>query len=187
LALAAESSSSTRRWLCYLGLGSNLGAKAHNLAAALSLLARDPGLTLRRVSSVYLTQPVGLTDQPDFLNLVSCFETTLPPEALLEVVLSVEERLGRVRTTRWGPRTVDVDILLIDTLQISRPELTVPHPRMRERQFVLVPLAEIAPDVELPDGVPIRDLAEGESQSVRRLGKLADVVSHEPESGEADG
>lgn len=128
-----------------------------------------------------------MTDQPGFLNLVACFETRLAPEALLEVVLSVEERLGRVRTTCWGPRTVDVDILLIDTLQIARPELTVPHPRMRERQFVLVPLAEIAPDLELPDGTLVRDLAEGESESVRRLGGLAQLVSQEPETGEVGG
>lgn len=105
----------------------------------------------------------------------------------MEVTLSVEERLGRVRTTRWGPRTADLDILLIGTLQISEPALTVPHPRMRERQFVLVPLAEIAPDLELPDGTLVRDLAEGESESVRRIGRLTDVLSQEPESREVGG
>ena len=169
----------------YLGLGANLGARARNLAAALSLLARSRGLTLRRVSSVYLTSPVGLTDQPDFLNLVAFFHARLSPAELLATALSVERRLGRVRTVRWGPRAVDVDILLIGDLRISDPELTVPHPRLRERQFVLTPLAEIAPDLELPGGGLVRDLAKGESEAVRKLGRLAELAAREAPIGKA--
>ncbi len=170
---------------CYLGLGSNLGTRASNLAAALSLLARSPGLTLGRVSSVYLTRPVGLADQPDFFNLVACFDAELSPADLLGAALSVEEQLGRVRTVRWGPRTLDVDILLIDDLHIAEPGLIVPHPRMRQRQFVLTPLAEIAPDLVLPGGGAVRDLAREAIGDVRRLGRLAEIVTRELHSQEA--
>jgi len=184
--LAAEASqvASAPKRRCYLGLGSNLGAKARNLAAALSLLARRPGLSLQRVSSVYRTRPVGLPHQPDFLNLVASVDSELSPTDLLKAALYAEKQLGRVRTVRWGPRTVDVDILLIDQLQIAEPSLTVPHPRLRERQFVLTPLAEIAPDLELPGGDIVQDLAEGESRAVCRVGRLAALVARKLEAGE---
>jgi 2-amino-4-hydroxy-6-hydroxymethyldihydropteridine diphosphokinase len=166
---------------CYLGLGSNLGRRACNLAAAVSLLTRSPGLALRRLSSVYLTPPVGPADQPDFLNLVACYDSDLAPDQLLEAALRVEQRLGRVRTVRWGPRIIDVDILLMGDLQIAWPDLTVPHPRLRERQFVLVPLAEIAPRLELPGGGVVGELAGGETDQVRRLGRLAELAARELE------
>jgi len=139
---------------------------------------------LKRVSSVYLTHPLGVADQPDFLNLVARFEARLMPAELLQVALRAEDRLGRVRGVRWGPRTVDVDILLIDALRIAEPDLIVPHPRMRERQFVLTPLAEIALELELPGGGLVRELAERDSAAVRRLGRLAELVRRELAAGE---
>jgi 2-amino-4-hydroxy-6-hydroxymethyldihydropteridine diphosphokinase len=103
---------------------------------------------------------VGYAAQPDFLNAVVEVETSLPPAALLEVALDVERRLGRERRLRWGPRNVDIDLLLYDDVRIDEPGLTVPHPYLHERAFVLVPLAEIAPDLLLPDGRSAQQAAE---------------------------
>lgn len=138
----------------FLSLGSNLGDREANLVAALRLLDAE-GVRLVRQSSWYETEPVGFTEQPRFLNLVVEVRTGLDPLGLLRCAQRVELALGRVRGVRWGPRTVDVDVLLYGRRVVRTPELVVPHPRMRERAFVLVPLCEIAPDLVLPDGTPV--------------------------------
>ncbi len=132
----------------YLGLGSNLGDRETHLRKALSLLG-DAGEIIA-LSSVYETEPWGYAEQPSFLNIVCGFRTSLSPPELLALAQEVERSLGRVRTVRYGPRTMDVDILLYGDLVLDTPDLQIPHPRIPERAFVLAPLAEIAPDVEHP-------------------------------------
>jgi 2-amino-4-hydroxy-6-hydroxymethyldihydropteridine diphosphokinase len=129
----------------YIGLGSNLGDRKANLAAAARALEQAPGIHRLRLSRLIDTAPVGKTDQPRFLNAVAQVRTTLAARELLELLLAIEARLGRVRGERWGPRTVDLDLLLYGREIIREPDLTVPHPRLHERTFVLGPLAEIAP------------------------------------------
>ncbi|HEY8932793.1 MAG TPA: aminodeoxychorismate synthase component I [Rariglobus sp.] len=129
----------------YLGLGGNIGDRRAVLASALARLAAAPGVRIARISPVYETRAVGLTDQPDFLNLVVELETTLAPHALLNLCLSIEQHLGRVRHERWGPRTIDLDVLLFDHVTLDDDNLTLPHPRLHERAFVLAPLADLAP------------------------------------------
>jgi 2-amino-4-hydroxy-6-hydroxymethyldihydropteridine diphosphokinase len=132
----------------YLGLGSNMDDRAGNLKAALAALGQT--LAIVRVSSVYETQPVGFADQPPFLNLVCHAVTTLMPMQLLDLVRRIETQLGRVPTFRNGPRVIDIDILLFDDLHLVSEELVIPHPELPNRMFVLVPLAEIAPNVMHP-------------------------------------
>ncbi|MFZ5817103.1 MAG: 2-amino-4-hydroxy-6-hydroxymethyldihydropteridine diphosphokinase [Bacillota bacterium] len=132
----------------YLSLGANLGDRLGQLAEALRLLDRLPGARLAAVSGVYETAPQGKTDQPDFLNCAALLETELSPLALLEGIHGVERAMGRERRERWGPRTIDIDILLFGDQVISRPELEIPHPRMADRAFVLIPLLEVAPERE---------------------------------------
>jgi 2-amino-4-hydroxy-6-hydroxymethyldihydropteridine diphosphokinase len=128
----------------FLGLGSNQGDRAALLAEALSCLDRTTGVGLTAVSSLYATAPVGPQDQPEFLNLAVEVGTSLSPPELLAACLGIETALGRVRRERWGPRTIDIDLLLYGDLRVAGPGLELPHPRMRERAFVLQPLAEIA-------------------------------------------
>jgi 2-amino-4-hydroxy-6-hydroxymethyldihydropteridine diphosphokinase len=116
------------------------------------MLGAHSGIEVLKVSSTYETEPVGYTEQPDFKNAVVMVSTTLQPRELLEVVLGIEQKMGRVRTIRWGPRVIDIDILLYDDKEIDEEGLQIPHPRMMERRFVLEPLAEIAPELVLPDG-----------------------------------
>ena len=132
----------------YLGLGSNLGDREENLRKSLSLLGES--VEIIALSSVYETEPWGYAEQPSFLNMVCGFRTSLSPPELLALVQEVERRLGRVRTIRYGPRTMDVDILLYGYRIVDTPDLQIPHPRIPERAFVIAPLAEIAPDVEHP-------------------------------------
>lgn len=129
---------------CYLGLGSNLGDRAVNLQRAVDLLGGHAGIRVLRSSRVYETDPVG-PPQPDYLNAVVEVETALAARELLHACLDVERELGRVRTERWGPRVIDVDILTYGDETIDEPDLIVPHPRMHERAFVLVPLADLDP------------------------------------------
>ncbi len=136
--------------MSYLGLGSNLGDRAKNIQQALRDLASLPTIRVTAVSSFYETAPVGITDQPDFVNAVAAIETSLTPEELLDAVLTVEIKQGRVRTQRWGPRVIDVDVLTYGNDRRLTPSLTLPHPRLEERAFVIVPLAEIAPNLVLP-------------------------------------
>ena len=129
----------------YIGLGGNLGDPAAAMAAALQALDAESGIRVVAVSSLYRTPPWGVTDQPDFLNAVAALDTRLSPAALLQACLDAERALKRVRDVRWGPRTIDLDILLYDDERIDEQGLQVPHPRMAARAFVMVPLAEIAP------------------------------------------
>ena len=136
---------------CYIALGSNLGDRAANLAAAVDRLRATPELRVTKISS-YLENPAvgGPTDSPSFLNAVVEIETTLPPRALLERLLEIERELGRVRREKWGPRVIDLDVLLYGDQVIDEPDLKIPHPLMHQREFVLRPLAEIAPGVMHP-------------------------------------
>jgi 2-amino-4-hydroxy-6-hydroxymethyldihydropteridine diphosphokinase len=134
--------------IAYLGLGSNVGDREGNLLQAVRMLDERDGIIVTAVSKVYETDPVGYLDQPSFLNMACSIATSLPPASLLQTVLAVEQRLGRVRTVRWGPRTIDIDILLYNELELDTPELTLPHPRLMERPFVLVPLRDVMPDME---------------------------------------
>ena len=135
----------------YLALGSNLGDRLETLRRAAALLDAVDGIDVVRSSRVYETEPVG-PPQPAYLNAVLEISTTLEPRAVLEAALGVEAELGRVRDERWGPRTLDVDVLLYDEREIDEPDLVVPHPRMHERGFVLVPLGELVTDPMLPGG-----------------------------------
>ena len=128
-----------------IALGSNLGDSLSNLENACKTLAQTPGITLTSCSSWYLTVPVGPT-QPDYVNACACLEVELPPKALLVRLLEIEQQFGRVRRERWGPRTLDLDLLLFGNSIVETADLIIPHPRFRERAFVLVPLNEIAPD-----------------------------------------
>ncbi len=129
--------------LVYLGLGSNLGDRRENLLAALRLLQAEPEVRVLAVSSLYESEPWGFLEQPDFLNLVALVSTSRDPRGMLEACRHVEDALGRVRGERWGPRVIDVDILLYDDLVWEDEELVIPHPRIGERDFVTVPLAEL--------------------------------------------
>lgn len=161
---------------CYLGLGANIGGPVGRLAAAVSALAAADGVALRRVSSVYLTAPVGYADQPDFHNMVVAIDTALGPERLLEVTAGIENGLGRVRTIADGPRTIDIDILICEGVTVNSTRLQVPHPRIAQRQFVLVPLAEIAPGLPVADGMSAGQLAMPGTEGVRCRGRLAELV-----------
>ena len=134
----------------YIGIGSNEGDREAHIAAALSKLAELPGTRIVRVSSLPETEPVGVADQGMFLNGAAELETNLAPLDLLDALQRIEAALGRERTVRWGPRTIDLDILLYDNEVIETERLTVPHPRLHEREFALAPLAEIAPDAADP-------------------------------------
>lgn len=142
----------------YLGLGGNIGERADNLRLALQFLASS-AVTIRRVSSVYETEPVGLRLQAWFLNMVAEVETSLSACELLAHCSTVEQKLGRERLVANGPRTIDIDILLFGDTVVASEELTIPHARYRERKFVLVPLAELAPDLRDPEtGETVADM-----------------------------
>lgn len=147
----------------YIGLGGNLGDREATLRAAVELLAAEPGVAVVVVSSFVETEPWGYADQPWFLNGVCAVETELGPRELLTRLLAVEQRLGRSRGDgpRFGPRSIDLDLLVHGDLVVSEPGLEVPHPRLAERRFVLAPLAEIAPDLVVPGHGPVADLLAG--------------------------
>ena len=143
----------------YVGLGSNVGDRSSTLSRALELLDAEPGICVLAVSSFRETEPVGYLDQPRFLNAACVVETELSPRKLLERLLAVEQMLGREREgPRFGPRTIDLDLPLYGDETVDEPGLTVPHPRLPERPFALEPLAELDPELTLPDGRRIRDL-----------------------------
>jgi 2-amino-4-hydroxy-6-hydroxymethyldihydropteridine diphosphokinase len=133
----------------YVALGANLGDPAATVLAAFGALANLNHSRVTRTSSLYRTAPMGITEQPEFINAVAQLETTLAPEALLDELLALEQRFGRIRSERNGPRTLDLDLLLYDDLELELPRLTLPHPRLHLRAFVLLPLAEISPDLSL--------------------------------------
>ncbi len=145
----------------YVALGSNLGDRLANLQRAVDALGTHPRLRMVRSSRVYETEPVGGPEQPEFLNAVLEVETDLTPRGLLDACLAVEIDMGRVRTERWGPRSIDIDLLTYGTETIDQPDLVVPHPRMHERGFVLVPLSELEADPPLPNGRRLASLRLG--------------------------
>ncbi|MGA2191760.1 MAG: 2-amino-4-hydroxy-6-hydroxymethyldihydropteridine diphosphokinase [Nitrospirota bacterium] len=136
--------------IAYIGLGSNLGNREENITRAVEMLGQVDGVRVLRVSRFHETAPVGYTEQGNFINAAAAVETSLSPDALLDICLGIEIRLGRVRTVHWGPRTLDLDILLMDGLVVDTERLKIPHPLMHERAFVLAPLSEIAPDAVHP-------------------------------------
>jgi 2-amino-4-hydroxy-6-hydroxymethyldihydropteridine diphosphokinase len=137
--------------LAYIGLGSNLGDRKTTVRRALELLAAEPLVELVAVSALRETEPVGPVEQPRFLNAVAAVETSLHPRALLARLLEIERVLGRTRTgPRFGPRTIDLDLLLHGDTVVDEPGLTVPHPRLHERRFALEPLAELDPHLHIP-------------------------------------
>jgi 2-amino-4-hydroxy-6-hydroxymethyldihydropteridine diphosphokinase len=147
----------------YVGIGSNLGNPRKTIAAALDLLRAEPGIEIVAVSTLRETDPIGYEDQPRFLNGAAALETELPPRKLLERLLAIERQLGRIRrdTPRYGPRTIDLDLLLYGQETLDEPGLTVPHPRLHERRFALEPLVELDPALEIPGRGPIRALLAG--------------------------
>ena len=158
----------------YIGLGSNEGDRLENLKAGVADLSVADDVVVVGKSGVYDSEPVGVTDQGDFLNAVVAVETSLDPHQLLSLVLKIELAHGRQRITRWGPRTLDMDILLFGDIEQDDPELSIPHPRFRERRFVLEPLLEVEPEVRLPDGTPAKKLLDdlADSQVVWRYSDL---------------
>lgn len=141
--------------LCYLGLGSNLNDPAQQLDSAVAALSANPDCELLAISPYYTTAPIGPQDQPDFVNAVVALRTRLAPLALLTLVLQLEQEAGRQRLRHWGERTLDIDILLYGELQQEDAHLIIPHPRMTQRRFVLQPLYDLAPQLQLADGLPI--------------------------------
>lgn len=157
----------------FIALGSNLGEPERQIARALRELAELPSTRVDRVSSLYRSAPVGYRDQPDFVNAVAAVETRLTPSALLEGLLAIERGHGRQRDFRNAPRTLDLDIVLYGDLALDQPGLVIPHPRMHERAFVVVPLVEIAPEAAIPGRGRARDLLAGvDAASVVRLARV---------------
>jgi 2-amino-4-hydroxy-6-hydroxymethyldihydropteridine diphosphokinase len=153
----------------YVGLGGNLGDAHATLEAACEALAQLPGTALAARSSWYCSAPVG-AEGPAFLNGVAALETTLPPLALLEALQAIEQQYGRARPYRNAPRTLDLDLLLYDDQRIDDDRLTLPHPRMHERAFVLLPLAEIAPGLVIPGRGPLPAwIEQARHQQIQRL------------------
>lgn len=160
------------RVTAFLGLGSNLEQPLLQLTRALQAIEEIRGVRLVRVSSFYETAPVGLVDQPNFVNAVAEIEAALSPRALLTALLDIEAAHARVRTVKNGPRTLDLDILLYGDGVFHESNLTIPHPRMHERAFVLVPLAEIRPDAVIPGhGTAAQLLRRCDCRGVRQVGE----------------
>jgi 2-amino-4-hydroxy-6-hydroxymethyldihydropteridine diphosphokinase len=156
--------------LAYVGLGSNLEDPVRQVQRGFEELAQLPGTHLLKHSSFYRTAPVGKADQPDFVNAVALLETTLAPDDLLGHLLAIEARHGRVRAERNGPRTLDLDLLLFGERIVRAPGLEVPHPRMHERAFVLLPVAEVSPEAVIPGRGRVADLlASVADQRVTRI------------------
>lgn len=157
-----------------LGFGGNLGDPVAAFAAALRRLERHPAIGSVVFSSVYRTAPWGKLDQPEFLNMAASIETSLPARDLLALCLEIEREGGRERGERWGPRTIDIDVLIYGCERIDESGLQVPHPRIAERAFVLAPLAEIAPELRI-EGRAVADLLEAvTSEAIRRDGVATD-------------
>jgi 2-amino-4-hydroxy-6-hydroxymethyldihydropteridine diphosphokinase len=146
--------------IVYIALGSNLNMPIQQLKLAIQTMADLPDTEIKKVSSLYQSQPLGPQDQPDYVNAVACLETGLSPLALLDALQNIENEQGRIRLRRWGERTLDLDILLYDNQIIHNEHLTVPHYDMQNREFVIVPLYEISPELILPDGVSLQQLVK---------------------------
>jgi 2-amino-4-hydroxy-6-hydroxymethyldihydropteridine diphosphokinase len=154
----------------HVALGSNLGDRMATLDAAVRALDADDHTHVMAVSKIYETEPVGGPPQDPYLNAVAVLETDRDPHSLLDLLQLTEELLGRVRAERWGPRTADLDLILYDGPPVSSPDLTVPHPRARERAFVLVPLTEVDPYASFPDG-------ETAVEALAKLGPVFGVIA----------
>jgi len=160
-----------------LGLGTNIGDRKANLRQAISEL-EAAGINIIKVSSVYETEPVGVVEQDWFYNMVAGVETILSAEDLLLTVKAIEEKMGRATTYHWGPRVIDIDILLYDDLQLKKEvepgrQLNLPHPELKNRAFVIQPLLEIEPNKTLPGGSPVKDFLEyTKDQVIRKIGSL---------------
>ncbi|MDO6594993.1 2-amino-4-hydroxy-6-hydroxymethyldihydropteridine diphosphokinase [Neptuniibacter sp. 1_MG-2023] len=146
------------KFRCFIGLGSNLDDPIQQVSSALNELALLDKCELINASSLYASAPVGPQDQPDFINAVAEIETELSPEALLDQLQLLEQKHQRIRERHWGPRTLDLDILLYGHQIIETERLSIPHPYMYERSFVLYPLAEINPHLSMPKGLPLSEL-----------------------------
>lgn len=157
-------------------LGANLGDPLDALQQAVGHISRTPELLVTGVSHVYATDPVGFTDQPEFLNIVLLAESTLPSTVLLERALAIEDSLGRVRLERWGPRTIDIDLIAVGDRHRDDPHLVLPHPRAHERAFVLVPWLDADPDAQLPGHGQVADLVAGMDTSGVRLVERARIA-----------
>ena len=154
----------------FIGLGANLGDPRRQLRAGLAAIEKIPTTLLTGQSSFYLSAPIGYAEQPHFINAVAQIQTELAPRALLEALLAIERGLGRSRSHANAPRTLDLDLLLYDSMVIDEPGLRVPHPRMHTRAFVLAPLAQIAPGIEIPGQGPIAPLlAACAGQAIEKL------------------
>ncbi|MDE0685265.1 MAG: 2-amino-4-hydroxy-6-hydroxymethyldihydropteridine diphosphokinase [Candidatus Poribacteria bacterium] len=136
--------------VAYIGFGSNIGDRLVHIQNAIHALSKTEGITLQKISSVYKTDPVGYEAQAQFLNGVAAIQTNLPPLSLLHTLKNIETAIGRQHRIRWGPREIDLDILIYGDMCLQTEKLVIPHPEMHHRRFVLVPLAEIAPDVVHP-------------------------------------
>ena len=136
--------------VAYVGLGANLGSREETLRRAIAILGEADGVDVLAVSQLRETEPIGVVDQPRFLNGAVAVETTRTSRELLELLLGIERTLGRVREERWGPRTVDLDLLVYGDDVVDEPGLRVPHPHLHERRFVLEPLAELDPELDIP-------------------------------------
>jgi 2-amino-4-hydroxy-6-hydroxymethyldihydropteridine diphosphokinase len=150
----------------YLGIGSNMGDRSSNLKKAIELIGRS--IEINNQSSVYESEPVGYKNQANFFNMVLEVETNISADQLLELAKDVEKEIGRKLTFKDGPRVIDVDILLYGNLEVKSDKLILPHPRMTERAFVLKPLLEIAPNLEMPDGKKLKDI-KMPKQKVKQL------------------
>jgi len=170
----------TTNTIAYLGLGTNMGDRDAQLDAALNAIRAIPATTLLRESPVYESKPWGKTDQPDFLNMVVEISTQLEPHKLLRHLEKIERDLGREEGgEKWGPRPIDIDILLFGNRTLRTASLVVPHPRMWERHFVMRPLADLAPDLSTPEGVPISRLLS--SSEIAEQGLKSHVRDENPE------
>ncbi|WP_184665339.1 2-amino-4-hydroxy-6-hydroxymethyldihydropteridine diphosphokinase [Texcoconibacillus texcoconensis] len=160
----------------YVSIGSNIEPRAVYIRESLRQLGQHENIQLEETSSIYETDPVGKTDQALFLNAVVQFITSLSPVELLNVTQGIEADLGRTRVERWGPRTVDLDILMYNNESINLQHLEIPHPRMLERSFVLVPLLEVQPDIRWYDGRKLKEVvSEIDKEGVRKWKKRSGV------------
>jgi 2-amino-4-hydroxy-6-hydroxymethyldihydropteridine diphosphokinase len=164
---------------CYIGLGSNLNNPRHQVLSAIEEIRNLAHTEITAQSSLYRTSPVGPIEQDDFINAVICVETSLSPQILFELLCQIENQHQRLRNERWGPRTLDCDILLFDDLIQQTPELTLPHPRMLDRLFVLVPLQEISKNLILPNRKLISDHVSDLQMRVGDVDRLVKIASSE--------
>lgn len=159
----------------YLGLGTNMGDKEANIRTALRHLGAERGIKVIRTASMYHTEPVGFAEQEWFVNTVAEIETSIPPFELMSQLLIIENRMGRKRNIYWGPRVIDLDLLLYGDIRLTIPGLQIPHPRMTSRAFVMVPLAELEPEMLL-DGRRADNLA-AELSTVQKIERLSPVTT----------